>query len=128
FKAKWGWHPNYLIDDSGSKHVAALFLARKIAGLGQLWYSPNGPGIIDPTALPGVLQDRSELRSAFALKVEPNIEDGADTSTWTAAGLVKAAGDVQRTRATIIVDLRPEEDALLASFKPKTRYNIRLAA
>jgi lipid II:glycine glycyltransferase (peptidoglycan interpeptide bridge formation enzyme) len=34
---------------------------------------------------------------------------------------------VQISRATIIVDLRPDEDAMLASFKPKTRYNIRLA-
>ena len=42
-------------------------------------------------------------------------------------GLEKSRHDVQISRATIIVDLRPDEDALLASFKPKTRYNIRLA-
>jgi peptidoglycan pentaglycine glycine transferase (the first glycine) len=34
---------------------------------------------------------------------------------------------VQISRATIIVDLRPDESTLLASFKPKSRYNIRLA-
>ena len=42
-------------------------------------------------------------------------------------GLEKSRHDVQISRATIIVDLRPDEDALLASFKPKCRYNIRLA-
>jgi lipid II:glycine glycyltransferase (peptidoglycan interpeptide bridge formation enzyme) len=35
---------------------------------------------------------------------------------------------VQKSTATILVDINRDEDALLASFKPKCRYNIRLSA
>ena len=66
--------------------------------------------------------------SAFAIKVEPEIEQrAAAVSSLRSMGLEKSRHDVQISRATIIVDLRPEEDAMLASFKPKTRYNMRLA-
>jgi lipid II:glycine glycyltransferase (peptidoglycan interpeptide bridge formation enzyme) len=41
-------------------------------------------------------------------------------------GLRKAADDIQPP-ATVIVDLRPAEDEILAAMKPKTRYNVRLA-
>ena len=51
----------------------------------------------------------------------------AAASALRGMGLEKSRHDVQISRATIIVDLRPDEDALLASFKPKCRYNIRLA-
>ena len=41
--------------------------------------------------------------------------------------MVKAPGDIQINRATIVVNLGPPEEELLAGFKSKTRYNIRLA-
>ncbi|HET7839058.1 MAG TPA: peptidoglycan bridge formation glycyltransferase FemA/FemB family protein [Rectinemataceae bacterium] len=40
--------------------------------------------------------------------------------------LVRAASDVQPPD-TVLLDLGPDEDALLAAMKPKWRYNIRLA-
>src|ERR1035437_3821238 len=64
-------------------------------------------------------------RRGLRMEIE---ESAADPSAWAAAGLRKSAGDVQVHRATIVVDLDRDEDAMLASFKPKTRYNIRLAA
>jgi peptidoglycan pentaglycine glycine transferase (the first glycine) len=71
---------------------------------------------------------RATAGSAFAIKIEPEIEQtDAATSVLRDIGLEKSRHDVQISRATIIVDLRPDEDALLASFKPKCRYNIRLA-
>ena len=30
--------------------------------------------------------------------------------------------------ATVLVDIRPAEEEILAAMKPKTRYNIRLAS
>ncbi len=97
--------------------------------MGDLWYAPKGPGVRNSAALVEVLSDRDSMRSAFLVKVEPEIEEArASTREWRAAGLRKAQNDVQMSRATIIVDLDRDEDALLASFKPKCRYNIRLAA
>jgi lipid II:glycine glycyltransferase (peptidoglycan interpeptide bridge formation enzyme) len=126
FKRSFGWTPLYRRDDSSG--VAVLVLQRWIPGLGRLWYVPKGPGVCGADALQPIVAGLAAERRAFTIKVEPEIEasDGADRSL-RAMGLVKAARDVQITRATIIVDLRRDDDALLASFKPKTRYNIRLA-
>jgi serine/alanine adding enzyme len=129
FKRRWGWRPSYWIASSGAQDVAVLFLRRNVPGFGELWYAPKGPGVVDPGALVAVLGDRDSMRNAFAVKVEPEIEDShADRRAWRQAGLVKSPADVQISRSTIVVDLDRDEDAVLGSFKPKCRYNIRLAA
>lgn len=127
-KSRWGWQPRHLVDDTGTFRVATLFLTRRIPALGELWYAPKGPGVTDAAVLAELAPWTPRPRGVFAVKVEPEIAAGADVGRWRAAGLVKAPGDIQSNRATILVDLRPGEDAILASFKPKTRYNIRLAA
>jgi lipid II:glycine glycyltransferase (peptidoglycan interpeptide bridge formation enzyme) len=129
FKRSWGWRPSYWIASTSSVDVAILFLRRRILGFGELWYAPKGPGIVDPQALVEVLSDRDSMRGAFLVKVEPEIEESrAHPASWQRAGLHQSPADVQMSRSTIIVDLDRDEDALLASFKPKCRYNIRLAA
>jgi lipid II:glycine glycyltransferase (peptidoglycan interpeptide bridge formation enzyme) len=129
FKRSWGWRPTYWIAEAGGDAIAVLVLRRNVPGFGDLWYSPKGPGVTDTTALVDVLADRESMRSAFLVKVEPEIDEArADTPELRMAGMHKARSDVQMSRATIIVKLDRDEDALLASFKSKTRYNIRLAA
>jgi lipid II:glycine glycyltransferase (peptidoglycan interpeptide bridge formation enzyme) len=129
FKRRWGWTPTYWMARAGGHDVAVLFLRRRVAGFGDLWYAPKGPAIARADELVEVLADREPLRGAFLVKVEPEVEESAlDERAWRAAGLRKSPADVQMSRATIVVDLDRDEDALLASFKPKTRYNIRLAA
>ena len=109
--------------------VAVLVLRHSVPGLGELGYVPKGPGVAGADTLPHCVDGlRATAGSAFAIKVEPEIEQSpAAISALRAMGLEKSRHDVQISRATIIVDLRPDEDALLASFKPKCRYNIRLA-
>jgi serine/alanine adding enzyme len=129
FKRRWGWTPTFWLAQASGRDVAVLFLRRGVAGFGDLWYAPKGPGIARAGDLVEVLADRERLRGAFLVKVEPEVEESAaDPHAWHAAGLHKSKGDVQMSRATIVVDLDRDEDTLLASFKPKTRYNIRLAA
>lgn len=128
FKAGWGWQPHHLVHESDGQPIAVLFLRRHVAGFGDLWYAPKGPGVITAPALAGMVPWQPRPAGAFIVKVEPEIPSNADTAGWRSLGLVKAPGEVQSNRATIIVDLRPDEDTVLASFKPKTRYNIRLAA
>jgi lipid II:glycine glycyltransferase (peptidoglycan interpeptide bridge formation enzyme) len=128
FKRAHRWAPHYLLSESGPP-VATLELRHSVPGLGFLGYVPKGPGVAGPSELPALLDGlRATAASAFAIKVEPEIEQSAAaTSALRDMGLEKSRHDVQISRATIIVDLRPDEDALLASFKPKCRYNIRLA-
>lgn len=128
FKARHGWRPLYTIhgDEPG---IATLFLRRQIPGLGELWYAPKGPGATTSGQLLDVTRSAVTLGKPFVIKVEPEIRTSSvDTDSWKRAGLRPARTNIQISQATIIVDLRADEDALLASFKPKCRYNIRLAA
>ena len=129
FKRRWGWQPSYWIAQSAGEDVAVLFLRRHFVGFGDVWYSPKGPGVRHAAGLTDVLSDRTPMRGAFVIKVEPELEESPDEiSALERAGLIKSPWDVQMSRATIIVDIDRDDDALLASFKPKCRYNIRLAA
>jgi lipid II:glycine glycyltransferase (peptidoglycan interpeptide bridge formation enzyme) len=129
FKRAWGWRPTYWIARAGDAEVAVLFLRRHVRGFGELWYAPKGPGVVDATALVALLADRRPMRNAFLVKVEPEIEESrVDPRAWEGAGLRKSPTDVQMSRSTIVVDLDRDEEVLLASFKPKCRYNIRLAS
>jgi lipid II:glycine glycyltransferase (peptidoglycan interpeptide bridge formation enzyme) len=128
FKRAHRWAPQYLVSESGPP-IAVLELRHALPGLGTLGYVPKGPGVNAVRQLPSLLDGlRSTAGSAFAIKVEPDIEQtDAATVALREMGLEKSRHDVQISRATIIVDLRPDENAMLASFKPKCRYNIRLA-
>jgi serine/alanine adding enzyme len=109
--------------------VAMLALRRRVLGVGELWYVPKGPGVADVEQLGGLVEQLRSQPRVFAVKVEPEIEDTPDAAAaLTRIGLTKSRRDVQITRATIIVAIGAGDDELLASFKPKTRYNIRLAA
>ena len=128
FKRAHRWAPRYLVS-AAEPAIAVLVLRHSVPGLGALGYVPKGPGIADLAQLPALLDGlRTTAGFAFAIKVEPEIEEStAATTAMRDMGLEKSRHDVQISRATIIVDLRPDENALLASFKPKCRYNIRLA-
>jgi lipid II:glycine glycyltransferase (peptidoglycan interpeptide bridge formation enzyme) len=129
FKRRHGWQPLYWLHDEGPQGVAVLVLQRRIPGLGRLWYAPKGPGVCSAADLQPIVEALRKTGRAFTIKVEPEIVDSQEAvQSLRAIGLLKSTRDVQITRATIVVDLRRDEDALLASFKPKTRYNIRLAA
>lgn len=76
------------------------------------WYCPRGP----LGALPSLAED-AEMKKAMFLRVEPAASPGA--------GAVKVR-DVQPGQ-TLIVDLAPEREAIMAAMHEKWRYNIRLA-
>ena len=66
---------------------------------------------------------------AHTLKIEPEvIEEQKDTKALLGEiGFQKARYDLNH-KTTMILDLRPPEEELLARMKGKTRYNVRLAA
>lgn len=129
FKRNWGWRPRYLIAQAGDRQIALMVLSRRSPGIGELWYAPKGPGVADIEQLCQLLAGVRSRAWSFAVKVEPELLDNEQTrEALRAAGMRKSRHDVQITRATILVDVDRDDDALLASFKPKTRYNIRLAA
>lgn len=128
FKRAHRWMPRYLVSEADMP-LAILMLRHTVPGLGELGYIPKGPGVAGVDQLGSVIDGLGgNAGRAFAIKIEPEIEQSdAAVGALRGLGLEKSRHDVQISRATIIVDLRPDGEALIASFKPKCRYNIRLA-
>ncbi len=133
FKEAFGWSWEIVTLGNGEPTAGALVLYRKLPlGLGTLAYVPRGP-VLDwedagaAGALFAVVERAARRRRAWALWVEPNRRD-----TPSARKQMKRLGfrpgdrTVQPPR-TILVDLAPEEDEVMAAMKQKTRYNVRLA-
>jgi lipid II:glycine glycyltransferase (peptidoglycan interpeptide bridge formation enzyme) len=71
------------------------------------------------------LDNVAQSANAVFLKVEPTSNSAYVKRQTTSVRTVEAS-NVQ-PRRTMVVDLRPDEAAILAGMKQKTRYNIRLA-
>ncbi|MBE3559648.1 MAG: peptidoglycan bridge formation glycyltransferase FemA/FemB family protein [Ktedonobacteraceae bacterium] len=141
-KAHTGWWPLRLglWDRETGEMAAAAQLLRRSAPhlplwLGHLAYIPRGP-VIDwshpdlCSAFFRQLDDYLSGHGALALWLEPDEEAG--TPAGELVGKRLDALPVQPVRAvqpvrTIVVDLAPAEEELLAKMKEKWRYNIRLA-
>ncbi len=123
-----GWTPQYVIHELDGGDIAALYLSKKVFGLGELWYAPKGPGVLTANQLREVTQDlKKNAKGIFAVKIEPDIVDGTiRKDDLQSFGLVKVR-NIQYNWATVLVDLAPSEEEIINSFRQKTRYNIRLA-
>jgi lipid II:glycine glycyltransferase (peptidoglycan interpeptide bridge formation enzyme) len=133
--------------------AAALVLKRQILQNGfaarlSVLYSPKGP-LLDWTNEPlrnrvlNDLQSFARKQGAIFLKMDPDIvlgkgipsseNEAVDFGGEVLISELKRRGwryssDQIQFKNTVLIDLRPSEDELLARMKQKTRYNIRLAA
>ncbi|HUC87364.1 MAG TPA: peptidoglycan bridge formation glycyltransferase FemA/FemB family protein [Candidatus Saccharimonadales bacterium] len=125
-KSRHGWQASHYLLDK----VAVLVLRRQIPGFGELWYVPNGPGVTDRGGLNRFAQAAAKLQPApFMIKIDPEIRRGEiSAKQLQQMGFVLAPRNLQYNVSTVIVGLRPDEEAILGSFRQKTRYNVRLAA
>lgn len=95
---------------------------KKNIPLGFFYYYPRGP-LIDPVlstaekkVLEKIFKDRAKEQGAIFLRLEPNY-------LWSGLKETVALQPAQ----TLILDLKLNEEELLAAMHQKTRYNIRLA-
>ena len=132
--------------------AAALLLKRQVISSGfaarlSVLYSPKGP-LLDWTneslrtrVLDG-LQSFAKKQGAIFLKVDPDValgtgvpggeDDVLDNGGQAVMSELKRKGweyssDQIQFKNTVLIDLHPTEEELLARMKQKTRYNIRLA-
>jgi lipid II:glycine glycyltransferase (peptidoglycan interpeptide bridge formation enzyme) len=153
-KSRFGWQPfpYRWLDEAGQTQAAALVLRRTITigGLAarlKVLYVPKGPLLDweDAGLRTKVLHDLEALASrerAIFVKIDPDVRLGVGVPGLPGSvedPLGQAVeGDLSRLgwrfsaeqvqfRNTVLIDLRPELDTLLAGMKQKTRYNIRLA-
>ncbi|NUQ86720.1 MAG: peptidoglycan bridge formation glycyltransferase FemA/FemB family protein [Anaerolineales bacterium] len=143
--------PN-LLSAFHSPVAAALILKRQIIRNGfaarlSILYSPKGP-LLDWTNEPlrnrvlDDLQSFARKQGAIFLKIDPDVvlgtgvpggeEDVIDNGGQVVMSELKRRGweyssDQIQFRNTVVIDLNPSEEELLARMKQKTRYNIRLA-
>ncbi len=118
--------------------AAASILIRRLYGRlpVAVAYAPKGP-LLDWSNLPLVdavlagLEAEARRAGALFVKIDPDVCSDTPIGQQIMARLTQrgwhpSAEQIQY-RNTMISDLTPDEDALLAVMKPKWRYNIRLA-
>lgn len=120
-KAAFGWRPVALL----GPETAALVLLRPLPLGFHIAYIPKGPVGPWSEALARDLDTLARRERVLFLLVEPDLWE--DEAPHPPPGFRKSPITVQPPR-TIVVDLTPDEDTILARMKQKTRYNIRLAA
>jgi lipid II:glycine glycyltransferase (peptidoglycan interpeptide bridge formation enzyme) len=132
-KERFGWQvARLIIEDQGQWLAGAQVLFRPL-GLQTIAYVPKGPVAdwADEEVTKTLLEALHQLcrrRRAIFLKIEPDLaEDHALTQRLTELGF-RASPQTIQPRCTILLDLTPDPESILAGMKSKTRYNIRLAA
>ena len=138
-KNRFGWtsHRVWLRKDGKLAAGAQVLYRSAAAGLVKMAYIPHGP-LVDwhdkeqVTILLNQIDQSVYERGAGILKMEPLLwQDGSTTAHWQTIcqqhNLLPNTDTIQPPN-TILIDLRPSPDDILAAMKQKTRYNIRLAA
>lgn len=128
FKRLGGWDPlRALVMEDDTPVAGAQLLSRRVMGVPSL-YAPRGPWWRDDASgLAGLETLTTWLRrrpmGAPFLRVDPPI---SEPGLLSKLGFRQAPRQVQ-PRATIVVDLTPDADKLLAAFNSRVRYNARHA-
>ncbi|HTX91065.1 MAG TPA: peptidoglycan bridge formation glycyltransferase FemA/FemB family protein [Anaerolineales bacterium] len=152
-KAKYGWQPLPFIWRDQDKPVAAAMALKRTISVGgfgarlSILYIPKGPNLDwkDAGLRRRVLDDLqafAKKQGAIFVKLDPDVSVGTGVPGNEAA-VEDPAGEAVRTelkgrgwlfsqdqiqfRNTVLIDLSPSEDGMLARMKQKTRYNVRLA-
>lgn len=137
-KSRFGWSSQRVwMRRDGRLVGGAQVLFRSVAlGIVKLGYIPHGP-LVDwrdaeqVEVLFNHVDQAAYGRGAGMLKLEPRLwQDEMSAEEWEALyrrhGCVPSPDTIQPPR-TVLIDLTPAEDEILARMKQKTRYNIRLA-
>ncbi len=129
FRGAFGWKSVRLgLARDGNLRAGAQVLFRS-SPLGAIAYIPKGPmaPLDDEKGLAPLISEIEALcrrHRAFFLKVEPNASQG---KALPELGF-RTSLQCYQPKATLVVDLTPSLDDIAAQQKPKTRYNIGLAA
>lgn len=139
-KSRSGWTPvRVYAEEDGRIKAAASLLKRSIPKTRRcIMYAPRGP-VLDTRdcelvqSFAGFLRETAIRHHAILLKIDPPVpvEDTESEANLRRAGfepvVMQGFGGTQ-PKAVMQLDLGKSVDDLMASFKEKWRYNIRLAA
>lgn len=131
-RAAQGWTPEFL--RIGDALPLALVLWRRLPFGQAIGYVPRGP-VFDHRdaaqfdAALAALSGRARERGAIFLKVDPEVPTEREDllAAYARHGFFRSRQDVQPVLATLEIDLRQGEDAILAAFDKDTRWSVRAA-
>lgn len=135
-RKQFGWQAQRFLCTRGDRVVAAFtLLTRPLPVLSwTIAYVPKGPLLdySDTSLFAAVLDEiaaAAKAAKAVYVKIDPDLseDDASAIATYNAHGWQASHEQIQFPH-TAMLDLDCGEEALLAAMKPKTRYNIRLAA
>jgi lipid II:glycine glycyltransferase (peptidoglycan interpeptide bridge formation enzyme) len=143
FKSRFGWKARAFSVDWNQEGAhpgttcPLLALSRRIAPFLSMTYIPWGPEL--PAAFPNDPHLRALAAEELARALRPFLSstfirfdppwfdsDGGKVSLPPASKFKRAGADIQPPD-TVLVDLTPSLEQILAAMKPKCRYNIGLA-
>ncbi|MDR2921754.1 MAG: peptidoglycan bridge formation glycyltransferase FemA/FemB family protein [Treponema sp.] len=141
FKARFGWEARaFSVDWNPGGARPLLALSRRIAPFLSMTYVPWGPEL--PAAFPGDPHSRAGAAAELARALKPLLkaafvrfdppwfnDEGGDSQErhlLHSHRFRRAGADIQPPD-TVLADLTPPPDDILAAMKPKCRYNIGLA-
>jgi lipid II:glycine glycyltransferase (peptidoglycan interpeptide bridge formation enzyme) len=134
FKQRLGWKAFRIAAENDGRMIAAAQLLIKAAPgrVASVAYIPRGPvgeWTDDRVALPLLDEIHRVARRhrAVFLRIEPSALDGSSAAPRLRSLGFRDSPATNQPRATTIVDLSADLDAVLARMHHKTRYNIRLA-
>jgi lipid II:glycine glycyltransferase (peptidoglycan interpeptide bridge formation enzyme) len=109
--------------------AGAMILFRNLPFGFTIAYIPEGPLGVPSEGFWHEVSEVCKQKKAIFLKVEPFVwqEDVEELDNLNLEASFKLVTDTVQPPSTIVIDLRDDEDVILARMKQKTRYNIRLA-
>ncbi len=121
-----GWKTRYAVADN----LTMTILEKSVPGLGNFWYLPKGPGVSSVVQLGDLLPELRTLgdkHGVFVVKVEPELEKTDDAVLALRELGLRHVAPVQPNASTILIDLTPTLDDILAGLNQKGRHAIRRA-
>ncbi|MFK5581889.1 MULTISPECIES: lipid II:glycine glycyltransferase FemX [unclassified Serinicoccus] len=128
------WKARRLVHEHpGQEPVHALYLYRRVPPFGELWYCPMGPRVADADHARACAEDlrTPPVGRPFAVVLEPSVPaQGPEDRERLIAAVpgMRPMPDLQQGQHTVLVDLRPEEEDILAGFRQRARRHIRKTA
>ena len=125
-KQKHGWKAHFFADGP----ISTMVLERSAWPLGKLWYIPKGPGVTTLKQLDDMfpqIEREAKRRGVFAVKMEPELAYTKATYDHLHSAGLAPVHAIQPNINTVLIDLKPSLDDILASLNQKGRHAIRRA-
>ena len=127
-QSRFGWSIERLVVADGRHGLCSLQRTTTLVPGGAVYYVPRGPTVVESARIQvlDTLERRARAGGGLVIRIEPNARVGDEwPAFFEGRGFIQGKPVQPIATQLLSIDLDPE--ALKASFKPKTRYNLNLA-